>query len=142
MALRGPARVETQRIPYAPLKKLVEPGEDDLSVGFERLAERLKASGEAVDIQFDIADGRGTQQWHLALRQKSATVSNDAVRRPDVHFIVGRETWQRIMEGELSPLDAFLSGQLRFRGDLETATRLYKKIAGRGVTEIPLSRRG
>jgi hypothetical protein len=30
---------------------------------------------------------------------------------------------------------------MRFRGDTETATRIYKKLAGRGVTEIPLSGR-
>lgn len=140
MALRGPARAEARRSSFAPLKKLAEP-KDDLKAGFERLARSLKTSGETADIQFDVVEGRTTHHWHVALRPKSATATNQAANRPDVRLIVGKKTWQQVAAGELSPLDAFLSGQMRFRGDTETATRIYKKLAGRGVTEIPLSGR-
>jgi putative sterol carrier protein len=141
MALRGPARAAAARSSFAPLKKLLEPEDSDLEAGFQRLAELLQASGETADVQFDIAEGRRTHRWHVALREKSATVGEEAARRPDVRLIVGDKTWRQIAAGQLSPLDAFLSGQLRFRGDVETATRLFKKVAGRGVTEIPLARR-
>jgi putative sterol carrier protein len=141
MALRGPARAAARRSSFAPLKKLLEPEDSDLEAGFQRLAELLQASGETADVQFDIAEGRRTRRWHVALREKSATASEEAARRPDVRLIVGDKTWRQIAAGQLSPLDAFLSGQLRFRGDVETATRLFRKVAGRGVTEIPLARR-
>jgi putative sterol carrier protein len=140
MALRGPVRAEVRRSSFALLKKLADPGED-LKGGFERLARALKTSGETADIQFDIVEGRTTHHWHVALRQKSATATNQVAHRPDVRLIVAKKTWQQVAVGELSPLDAFLSGQMRFRGDVETANRIYRKLAGRGVTEIPLSRR-
>jgi putative sterol carrier protein len=141
MGLRGPAATRARPISYAPLKRLIEDGEDNLPLSFERLADMLKLSGETADVQVDVVEGRRTRTWLLALRPKRATVSNDAMRRPDVHLIVARETWQRIAEGQLSPLEAFLSGRLRLRGDVSTATRLFKRAAGRGMTEIPLSPR-
>jgi putative sterol carrier protein len=133
--LKGPPATE-RKVQYAKLKRLVEPGEKDLDTAFARLAEMLQSSGEVAEAQFDIVRGRSRQQWTLALEPKGAVASSRAARRPDLRVMVTADTARQILDGELSPLDAFLSGNLRIRGDTELAKRLLKRVAGRGETDI------
>ena len=41
-----------------------------------------------------------------------------------------------IAAGRLSPVDAYLMGRLRFRGDLRYAKRVYARTADKGNREI------
>jgi putative sterol carrier protein len=134
--LTGPAPTKARKVQFAALKKLVDPGEEDLGKGFARLSEALKASGELADVQFDIVRGRATRRWTLMLEPKAAAAAERASRRPDLRVLIRQETWQRIAAGELSPLDAFLAGELRIRGDTELAKRLLKRAGGAGETDV------
>jgi hypothetical protein len=133
--LKGPA-VAKRRVDYAKLERLVEPGEKDLDKAFTRLSEMLQSSGELAEVQFDVVQGRSRRQWTISLEPKAASVSAKAARRPDFRAITTGDTARQILEGELSPLDAFLSGRLRIRGDTELAKRLLKRVVGRGETDI------
>ena len=47
------------------------------------------------------------------------------------------ETWQEIACGKLSPIEAFVSGKLRVRGDTELGKRLVKELTeDDGVVDI------
>jgi putative sterol carrier protein len=134
--LEGPGRAESRRFDFAKLKRLAEPGENQLGPAFDRLAKLLESSAEVAEIQFDLYDGRKTDSWSLALDRKTATARNDPVHRPDLRIITSRKTWQEIAGGALSPLEAFVSGKLRIRGDTALAGRLFKRVAGRGQTDL------
>ncbi len=134
--LTGPAPTRARKVQFAKLKNLVEPGEKDLGKAFTRLSETLRSSGELAEVQFDIVRGRTTHRWTVSLEPKAAAAAERASRRPDLRLLLRQETWQRIAEGELSPLDAFLSGELRIRGDTELAKRLLKRAGGAGETDI------
>jgi putative sterol carrier protein len=139
IVLKGPARTESRRFTFAKVKtKLAEPGERDLKAGFERLAKLLESSGELAEVQFDIVEGRTSDAWTLSLDRKTAAANNRAARQPDVRIIVSRTTWQEIAAQDRSPLDAYVSGKLRIRGDTKLARRLFKRAAGRGQTDLPL----
>ena len=133
--LKGPAVAE-RRVRYAKLKKVMDPGEKDLDRAFSRLADMLRGSGEVAEAQVDIVRGRSKQQWTLSLEPKAASASKKSARRPDLRLMVAEETARRILEGELSPIEAFVSGNLRIRGNTELAKRLLKRAGGRGETDI------
>jgi putative sterol carrier protein len=135
--LKG-APAESREPEFAKLKKIAKPGQPDLKPTLERLAKLLELSGEVAEVQLDIVEGRKIDVWNLSLERKTATASNKLARQPDVRIIVSRKTWQQIAEGDQSPIDAFLSGKLRIRGDTELASRLFKRVADRGLTDFPL----
>jgi putative sterol carrier protein len=135
--LKG-AHAESREPDFAKLKKIAKPGQRELKPAVERLAKLLESSGEVAEVQLDIVQGRATDVWNLSLERKTATTSNKPARHPDVHIIVSRTTWQEIAEGDRSPIDAFLSGKLRVRGDTDLAKRLFKRVADRGLTDFPL----
>jgi putative sterol carrier protein len=134
--LKGPAPTKVKRVTFAKLKKLVETGEDDLEKSVSRLADVLKSSGEQAELQVDIVRGRTTKRWTVSLEPKSAAALEKAARRPDLWILVSQGTWQQIAEGALSPVDAFLSGELRIRGDTELARRLLKRAGDGGETDV------
>jgi putative sterol carrier protein len=134
--LEGPRRAESRGLDFAKLKKLAAPGKGDSAPAFERLAKLLESSAEVADVQIDLTDGRKTDSWTVSLDRKTAVASNGPARRPDVRIIVSRKTWQKIAGGEQSPLDAFVSGELRIRGNTELAERLFKRAAGPGQTGL------
>ena len=133
--LKGPPVTE-RKVEYAKLRRVIEPGEKDLGKAFAALAEMLQSSGELAEAQFDIVRGRSRQHWTLSLEPKAASASGKAARRPDIKIMVTADTARQILAGELSPLDAFVSGNLRIRGDTELAKRLLKRAADGGETDI------
>jgi putative sterol carrier protein len=134
--LTGRAATETRQRQFARLKRLVEPGEEDIEKAFARLSDLLKATGEQAEVQVDIVGARRTDRWTVSLEPRAAAASERAARHPDLRVLVAQGTWQQIAEGDVSPLDAFLSGRLRLRGDAELAKRLLKRAGGAGETDV------
>jgi SCP-2 sterol transfer family len=133
--LQGPVPTKPKPVNYAKLKRLIRPGERDFRRAFARLAQRLKASGERAEVQVDLLQARQREPWSLLLEGNAATASRKAARRPDLHIILREQTWRQIATGERSPLESFLAGQVRLRGDPELAKRLFKRVAGPGETD-------
>jgi hypothetical protein len=127
--------VKVRAKPFAKVKPLIAAGEGDIDKAFAALSTKLRASGEAAEVQFDVAEARKSQRWCLSLEPKSSSLSAGASRRPDLHLIARREIWQRIAEGELSPVEAYVGGQFRVRGDVELAKRILKRVGGRGEVD-------
>jgi SCP-2 sterol transfer family len=133
--LTSAERDDRQKVEYAKVKRLIPRGERDLQRGFNRLSQKLKSSGEIAEIQFDIVS-RTTQSFTVSLGAGASEATKGAARLPDVRVIIARETWQQVAEGALSPLEAYLGGKLRFRGDADLAKRLLRHVVGPGEVDV------
>ena len=125
---------------YATLKPLTGktrsrrkvPNERDLDQTFQRMAKALAGSREEGHFQARIL-GKGAELcWNIGLGGKSFEVGRQRMHRPDVEIVARPDTWWQIAEGTLSPLDAFLAGKMRVRGNRGFAQRLFKRLATPG----------
>jgi putative sterol carrier protein len=122
---------------YAKLQSLVADREVEIAATFETLTSLLQDSGEKGSIQFRIIDVDRQRHWHLILTPKSSKLVPDSTRSPSLEIVTRSETWMAIAAGSLSPLEAFLQGSMRVRGDVELGKRLLAKLAGtEGVIDI------
>ena len=114
---------------YARLKKLTEPTRPELAATFNRLAEILSKThkGKPLQLQFSIVDGEQEEPtaWSVIMDKDGGKVAQEPSAEPDVEIITRAETWWEIADGQLSPLEAFLTGRLRVRGNIERAKRVF-----------------
>jgi putative sterol carrier protein len=54
-----------------------------------------------------------------------------------VEIITEAETWWEIAERRLSPLEAFVTGRLRVRGNIERAKRVFLVDLAAAPTKLP-----
>jgi hypothetical protein len=126
---------------FARLKPLAQRRPDDAGEALRSLARQLVDTPERGRIQLRLV-GRSEsecQTWDVELgsrRSKTAKLprSPKSSRRspgklPDLEIVTRAQTWDRIADGSLSPLEAFLGGQLRLRGDSELAKRIVRHLA-------------
>lgn len=97
---------------------------------FAKMARSLAKSRRTGAIQFTIREGRKTRRWCLTLTPGDCHVTEAAVDRPDLEIITSAPMWARIARGELTPLEAFGTGQVRVRGSIELARILARRVAG------------
>ena len=87
-------------------------------------AETLNAK---MDVGFDVsAKFEITGMGSIVLDQNGARVGDDDA---DVTMTADAETFQAIIEGELNPTAAFMSGKLTIDGDMGTAMKLASAMA-------------
>lgn len=114
---------------YVRLQKLTEPSRPELATTFQRLAEILSktTNGRPLQLQFSILDKDSEEptQWSVAITKEGGAVAQKAAERPDVEIITAADTWWQIADGRLSPLEAFITGRLRVRGNIERAKRVF-----------------
>ncbi|MEE2818823.1 MAG: SCP2 sterol-binding domain-containing protein [Pseudomonadota bacterium] len=67
-----------------------------------------------------------TDMGSIVLDQNGARVGDDEA---DVTMTADAETFQAIIEGELNPTTAFMSGKLTIDGDMGTAMKLASAMA-------------
>jgi putative sterol carrier protein len=90
---------------------------------FETLEERVdpaKAAGMSSSYLFDI-DGAG--RWRVDVEGGSAHVTEG----PDdaaCTISASEDTFQRIVDGELNPTTAYMTGKLKVAGDMAAALKL------------------
>jgi putative sterol carrier protein len=73
----------------------------------------------------------------VALGRKRGTTKAKGAGKPDLEVVLQEGTWWEIVEGRLSPPDAFRRGRMRIRGDVNLGSRLYKSLAADdGSTDI------
>src|SRR5262245_42843255 len=110
---------------YARLQRLTEPSRPELATTFQRAAEILSktTNGRPLQLQFSILDKDSEEptQWSVTITKEGGAVAQKAAERPDVEIITAAETWWEIADGRLSPLEAFITGRLRVRGNIERA---------------------
>jgi putative sterol carrier protein len=119
---------------YARLKKLTGTGVDTIQGTIQRAASLVGTTKEQCVVKIKIV-GKEGKSWSVDL-QKGPEVQSRSVRKPTLEIITKAATWWTMADGRLSPVEAFLNGNLRFRGDEKIAQRLLRRLSGRkGKTE-------
>jgi hypothetical protein len=114
------------------LRRLTEGGVDPAQ-GMAALAQRLQDLGEQGVLQVRLvgADaGDESRFWSIIAGEDSARA--ERVGRPDLEIVTTAETWRRLTDGSYSPLDAFLDGKLRVRGDVDFGKRVLRHLGEPG----------
>lgn len=114
---------------YTRLQKLTEPTRPELATTFHRVAEILAKAPKArpLQLQFSILDDDTEEPtaWTVAIDKDEGKAAQGPSKQADVEIITRAETWWEIAEGRLSPLEAFVTGHLRVRGNIELAKRVF-----------------
>ena len=92
-----------------------------LKAAVDTINARLDADGFDGSIKVEIED-EGT----LVIDQDGARVSDDEA---DCTMTASAETLQGILEGDISPTTAFMSGKLKVDGDMSIAMKLGAALA-------------
>jgi putative sterol carrier protein len=129
------SRIDTR---YATVRPLSPRGrKTDESV--EQLASALAGSGESGTLQLTIRGVDELHEFSIDLEADSPSGQARMAENPDLQVVVRESTWWEIVEGRLSPPDAFRGGKMRIRGDVHLGSRLYKFLAADdGSTELCL----
>jgi putative sterol carrier protein len=129
------SRIDTRYATVRPLSPRGRKTEESV----EQLAAALAGSGEAGRLQLTIRGGDKARQFSVELARNKASSQARKVSNPDLEVVVHESTWWEIVEGRLSPPDAFRRGKMRIRGDVHLGSRLYKFLAADdGSTELCL----
>ncbi len=111
-----------------PFPNLLGQRRTELAVSFKRIASALAGSKRTGAIQFTIREGRQTRRWCLTLTPGDCHVEEAAIENPNLEVITDAAVWADIASGKVSPLEAFGSGKVRVRGDIELARVLAKRL--------------
>jgi putative sterol carrier protein len=93
---------------------------------FDGLSSRVdesKTAGMTNTYRFDI-DGAGS--WIVDVQDGKVTVVQDGDAEPDCTISTSEETFQKLVNGDLNPTTAYMTGKLKIKGDMGAAMKLQK----------------
>lgn len=112
----------------APFPRVRGKAKDDVEAGLRRMADGLGRLKSAAVVQLTLTQGQRRTHRCVGITPAGAEVGDYEVENPDLEILTSTKEWQRIASGETSPLEAFLGGRLRVRGDLGLARRLSRRL--------------
>lgn len=131
---------------FATLRNFVEDtpkrAPDEFGPALEQVANALAGSGEKGYVQLRIVSRPEPFYACLDLSPKQCTMRFEKVEKPNLELITSDDTAWRILEGSLSPLEAFLRGKMRIRGDAVLGKRLLQIIASSPEAEFDICETG
>jgi putative sterol carrier protein len=80
--------------------------------------------------QFDLS-GEGGGQWYATINNGNLQVERGLAAAPNVTFGASANDYVAIANGELNPLNAFMQGRVRVKGDMGLVMRM-QSLFGRG----------
>ncbi len=84
-----------------------------------------KLGGLDVALQFDITGDNGGK-WYLIIKDGKAEVAAGEVENPKITIKMKDENYVKLVNGELSGQKAFMTGKLKFKGDMTLGIKLQK----------------
>lgn len=80
-------------------------------------------------IQFDLS-GEGGGQWNLAVANGQVTSAQGQASNPSLTIGAEAVDYLALFSGQLNPINAFMQGKLKVKGDMALAMRLQKLLGG------------
>ena len=93
---------------------------------FDAMPDRFlpeQAGGLRATIQFDLS-GDGGGQWNAVIADQQLTVNQGVASNPSVTFSAAAHDYVAMINGELHPMQAFMQGRVRVRGDLPLVMKM------------------
>lgn len=91
--------------------------------GLEAKADPSRTAGIDKTYRF-VIDGAGS--WTVAVTDEGVSVSEDGDAEPDCTITASEENFEKLLNGDLSPTTAYMTGKLKIAGDLGAAMKLQK----------------
>ncbi len=120
---------------YMRLRSLIESPEDALGGAFTRIASELP--GDSGSVQFRVVGDGDDDEPRFWSASAGAAARAAATEEPALEIVAKAETYRRMVDGSYSPLEAFLDGRMRVRGDIELGKQLLKRLGQPGgITDV------
>lgn len=117
---------------YALVRSLTEAG-GDAEQAVKRFATAAGGAGESGTMRLSLGgpeEGDARREWVVSLDEGEAEERPDRSLRSAIEVVTAPETFQRMAAGSYSPVQAFLDGLLRVRGDVGLGKRILRHLAG------------
>lgn len=82
-----------------------------------------KAAGLAAVVQFKISGDDGGE-WHIKIQDGKLEVNEGTTDSPDITLIMKAPDYVSLVNGKLSGQKAFMTGKLKFKGDMALGMKL------------------
>jgi putative sterol carrier protein len=90
--------------------------------GLESRVDPDKTAGMNASYLFDI---EGAGRWSVKVDDGKVTVTEGG-ESADTTISTSEQTFERIVDGELNPTSAYMTGKLKVKGDMGAAMKLQK----------------
>jgi putative sterol carrier protein len=111
----------------------------DVSTSMESAAQLLKRGNDVGALELRLLGGKADRSFTFSVLPGDCRVKETGTESPSLRVVLTDATWAEIASGDLSPVDAYLSGRLEVAGDLGFAKRQYAKLMSRGdVSDLPI----
>ena len=84
-----------------------------------------KLGGLDLTLQFSITGEKGGE-WVLVIKDGKAEIKTGTIENPKITLKMKDEDYLKLVNGELSGQKAFMSGKLKFKGDMNLGMKLQK----------------
>jgi putative sterol carrier protein len=87
-----------------------------------------KAGSLRATFQFNLS-GEGGGDWTVTVADGTCTVAEGKAEKPNITIGMVADDFVKMVEGELSPVAAFMQGKIKLQGDMNLAMKLQEIFA-------------
>ena len=91
----------------------------------EKLSDPAKLQGLDLTLQFNISGDSGGK-WVLTIKDQKATIEEGTVDKPTIILEMKDINYVKLVNGDLSGQKAFMTGKLKFKGDMTIGVKLQE----------------
>jgi putative sterol carrier protein len=115
--------------------KAADVGASEIAESMESGARLLKRGKDVGRLEVRLVGKSGSRAFTFDVLGGECRVTQGTSDERDLEIVVSDETWVEIANGDLSPVDAYLTGRMEVTGDLDFAKRQYAKALSREAAE-------
>ena len=100
---------------------------------FDKLPGRVEAAalnGMNAKVQFDLS-GEGGGNWVVSIADGRVTTEKGSTPDPNVTASMSAADYVAMVNGELNPMNAFMTGKIRIKGDMALMMKLQSLLGKR-----------